>query len=101
MDNILAIKSPTDLAIELATTIKKARLQKNWSRLELADRAGINIHTLRRFEETGQISLNRLLAIFLVLGMLNQLQALTTLDHPPRIKDILLTKNRKRGRRYE
>lgn len=55
--------SPQTLCIELAKRLTAIRLQKTWTREMLAQKANINIHTLKRFERTGQISFERLIAI--------------------------------------
>ena len=44
------------------------RLARGWTQRELADRAGIAFDTLRRFERTGMISLDRLVKIAVLLG---------------------------------
>ncbi|OGT50072.1 MAG: hypothetical protein A3F17_05785 [Gammaproteobacteria bacterium RIFCSPHIGHO2_12_FULL_41_15] len=63
-------KSPREISIGLAKRIRVLRLRKNWSRQQLADQAGVNVYSLKRFECTGNISLSRLLSICLVLGVL-------------------------------
>ncbi len=55
--------APKDLCIELAKRLTAIRLQKAWTRQTLAELSKINVHTLKRFERTGQISLERLIAI--------------------------------------
>lgn len=54
---------PKDLCMELAKRLTAIRLQKTWTREVLAQQADINVHTLKRFERTGQISLERLIAV--------------------------------------
>lgn len=51
------------ICMELAKRLTAVRLQKAWTREVLAKNANINVHTLKRFERTGQISLERLIAI--------------------------------------
>lgn len=60
--------APTAIAQDLAQRAKARRLQEGWTRDELARRAGITPASLKRFERTGQISLERLLKIALVLN---------------------------------
>lgn len=59
----MAGTAPGALCIELAKRLTAIRLQKAWTREMLAKQANINVHTLKRFERTGQISLERLIAI--------------------------------------
>lgn len=57
------MNSSREICIELAKRLTAIRLQKTWTRDQLAQFANINVHTLKRFERTGQISLERLIAI--------------------------------------
>jgi transcriptional regulator with XRE-family HTH domain len=62
-----------DIALHIAKRLTAARLQKTWTREMLAQQSGVNVHTLKRFERTGQISLPRLIALCEALGMLDEL----------------------------
>ena len=68
MDNII---SHIEVMKELARRIKTLRLDKKWSRQDLADQAAINVYSLKRFECSGQISLERFLAVCGALGVLD------------------------------
>ena len=59
MENI----TPPELATHIAKRITALRLQKTWTRQVLAKKAQVNVHTLKHFERTGQISLERLISI--------------------------------------
>lgn len=63
----LELQTPRDLARVLAHRIKGLRLDRGWTQQELAERAGLALATYRRFERTGQISLERLLRLAVVL----------------------------------
>ena len=52
------------------------RLAVGWTRDELAQRSGVAVDTLKRFEQTGQVSLERLLKIALALDALHEFGAL-------------------------
>lgn len=69
-------ESTTELAYEMAKRLSALRLQKAWSRQELAKRSGVNVYTLKHFERTGQISLPRLIALSEALGVLTELEKL-------------------------
>ncbi len=62
-----------DLGLILASQVKRLRLERRWSRLDLAMHAGINVYTLKHFERTGQISLERLLKICQKLDILSDI----------------------------
>ncbi|OGT48902.1 MAG: hypothetical protein A3E82_04195, partial [Gammaproteobacteria bacterium RIFCSPHIGHO2_12_FULL_38_11] len=55
--------TPAETGKELAKRLTAIRLQKAWTREMLAKVAHINVHSLKRFERTGQVSLERLIAI--------------------------------------
>jgi transcriptional regulator with XRE-family HTH domain len=64
----LRLETPQELAMAVAERARAERLARGWSQVELAERAGIAIETYRLFERRGRISLERLLAIAVVLG---------------------------------
>ncbi|MBR1375345.1 MAG: helix-turn-helix transcriptional regulator [Cardiobacteriaceae bacterium] len=53
------------------------RKKKHFSRDELAKRSGVPASTIRKFENTGQISLRQFLALWLVLDDMEKLVALS------------------------
>ena len=67
---------PSDTAIELARRIVSLRLRRLWSRETLAEKAGINVYTLKHFERTGQISLERLISLSRALDVSSELERL-------------------------
>ena len=92
---------PKELCMELAKRLTAIRLQKAWTRELLAKKANINVHTLKRFERSGQISLERLIAISAVL---DHLQEIEKLFKPRQRVDVenwqpMTQKLRKRGKR--
>ena len=66
----LSIYSPAEIAIHLAERARDRRVARGLTQEVLAERAGIALPTLRAFEQTGKISLDRLLRIASVLGAL-------------------------------
>jgi len=52
------------------------RIARGWTQRELADRSGVALETLRRFERTGKIALERLVRIAVVLDAVGPLGAL-------------------------
>lgn len=63
-------KLPRDIRFELAEKHKKLRKQKRLSQSELAERSGVSLGSLKRFETKGQVSLESLLKLVFVLGRL-------------------------------
>ena len=61
------IKTPKEYGIEIAANLKKLRKRNKLSQTELAARSGVSYGSLKRFEQTGEISLESLLKIAVVL----------------------------------
>jgi transcriptional regulator with XRE-family HTH domain len=70
VDKYSVLKQPADVMRELAEKSAALRKQKGYSQTELARRSGVSLGSLRRFEQTGHISLENLLLITQLLGRL-------------------------------
>lgn len=68
-------KKPTDTLREIAHRHKVLRKQASFSQSELAKRSGVSLGSLKRFETTGQISLESLLLLADVLNRLDDFDA--------------------------
>jgi hypothetical protein len=77
-DNIMSINilTPQQLKWQIAKQAKQKRLEKNLSRKTLWERSGIPTSTIKHFETTGNISLESLLQIALVLDGLQEFSQL-------------------------
>jgi transcriptional regulator with XRE-family HTH domain len=73
-------KTPSDLLLEVAFKVKVLRKGKSLSQVDLAERSGVSISSLRRFEQTGQISFESLLKILHVLNRLKEIEGILELD---------------------
>jgi transcriptional regulator with XRE-family HTH domain len=100
----IILQSPREIAVVIARRVKALRLDRGWTQQETAARAGLALPTYRQFERTGQISLERLLRLGVVLD------ALTGFDHlfarPPvrslsELEQLAERQTRKRGRRRD
>lgn len=97
----LTLKSPQDVASAISQRFKKRRLALNLSRSGLAERSGVNSSSLRRFENTGLISLESLLKLALVLNALDDFDHLAAADGQAtesRSLDEILASSRPRNR---
>lgn len=109
--NILSAKefvmddfNPGSIMKNIAERAKRNRLELNLSQRALATRSGLSLGSLKRFEQTAEISVKNLVLLAVALdateefGLLFSKQKYQTLDE-------LLTKNRartkKRGRQNE
>ncbi|WP_417363683.1 helix-turn-helix domain-containing protein [Galbibacter sp.] len=67
-------KLPLDVQNDLAQKIKELRKQKKFTQVELAERSGVSLGSLKRFESKGQISLESLLRLVQILGRLSDFE---------------------------
>ncbi|TRX38548.1 helix-turn-helix transcriptional regulator [Flavobacterium sp. ZT3R18] len=56
-------KTPNQVQIELAEKFRLLRKSKKTSQIELANKSGVSLGSIKRFEQTGQISLESLLKL--------------------------------------
>ena len=71
-----ALQTPMDIQRELSARAKVRRLELNITQAELAERSGVSLGSLRRFETTGEISLRAFLELALILGELKEFSSL-------------------------
>ena len=76
MKSYALFKQPTDVKLELSQKLKKLRKSKGYTQQELADRSDVSLGSLKRFEQTGEISLHHLLSLALILGVLEDFDQL-------------------------
>ncbi len=68
---MISLISPSKAQREIAQNLRSQRLQQNLTQEGLSLRSGVPLATLRRFERQGMISLESLLKLMMVLGMLS------------------------------
>ncbi len=71
--NLLTSK---EIAKLLADRLKNLRLSKKWKRTTLAERSGVSVASLIRFEQTAQISLDNFFNLLSALGRLDEIEKL-------------------------
>ena len=92
--------SPHDVMLSVAQRAKTLRLEQNITQQELADRVGVAIGTIKRFEKTGEIQFNHLLRVALVLGRLEEFVNLfAPSDVPVSLYELKDIKPRQRARK--
>jgi transcriptional regulator with XRE-family HTH domain len=94
------ITSPAEVCGQLASRVREARIDLGWTQRELARRSGVALPTLRVFERTGQISLERLVMIAVVLRSLDAFEGLFLRPRATSLEEIEARQTkRQRGRR--
>lgn len=64
-------KHPREVLLEIAKRAKNKRKQAGYTQAELASKSGVSLGSLKRFEQSGEISLRSLLHLAHVLDCLN------------------------------
>lgn len=96
-----SLETPEQVCQKLAARARALRLARGWKQITLADRSGVSLASLRRFEDSGKISLQSLLALAFALNRLDDFDALL---QPPRASSLAELETaeqrptRKRGR---
>lgn len=70
MKSFALFKQPNDVKMELAQKIKRIRKSKGYTQQELAKRTQVSYGSIKRFEQSGEISLIHLLEIANILDVL-------------------------------
>ena len=65
--------TPAKAKIVLATNMKERRLALDLTQVGLSERSGVALGTLRKFEQSGTISIDNLLRLMLVVGGLREI----------------------------
>lgn len=81
-DNMLSVldnyvlETVDDVAIKLAEDFRHRRVEKNLTREQLAEMAGVAVSNIVRFEQKGLISLSNLITLALALGYTSEIKNL-------------------------
>ena len=69
-------ETPAEITLDLAKRAKKIRKRRKITQKQLADRSNVSYATLKKFEQTGQISLMSLVKIAMELGLADEIKTL-------------------------
>jgi transcriptional regulator with XRE-family HTH domain len=83
--NRFSLHTPEKIGKALAARLKALRLAQGWKQVTLAERSGVSLASLRRFEASGQVSLQHLLLLAFALNRLDDFDALL---QPPRAASL-------------
>ncbi len=93
----LELMSAPELARHVAGRARAERLRRGWTQQALAERAGMSLSSLRRFERTGEIAFMSLVRVAFALDGTEGIAALFP-GRPESLDDILSPPRRQRGR---
>lgn len=94
--------TPQEIQKKIAQQVRAKRLELNLSQQTLSEKSGVSYGSLKKFELTGQISLEALLKLALVLGCINDFDALFSHKKPETylsLDELIEDNKRKRGRK--
>jgi len=69
-------ETPTQIAKNLADRVKRVRKRKKITQVQLANRCNVSYGSLKKFEQTGEISLISLIKISMELNMVDEINNL-------------------------
>lgn len=100
--NPLQLNTPEEIAELLASQVREDRLRREWTQQTFADRSGVSLPTLRRYERTARTSIEHFRRFCHVVGRLDELASY--LQPPPantlaELESRAYASNRKRGRK--
>lgn len=81
--------TPSDVAIKLAHKLKSIRKRRKITQKQLAARSNVSYATLRKFEKTGQISLESFIKISMELGLTSELNNLFSVPVYNSIEEVI------------
>ena len=94
--------SNTEIALRLAQAIKAWRISPQGaalSQVELAQKSGIGLTPLKRFEKTGAITLRNLVALLRALDLLEDLDSLVPAPDAPGPLAVLAAEKQRQQRK--
>lgn len=66
---MISLKTESDVLAEARRQIREVRQSLGWRQADLAQRSGVPLPTLRRFEQTGSIGFPAFLKLIVSLGL--------------------------------
>lgn len=85
----LDVKTPNEVDREIAGRIRRLRKRRNLSQKRLSEKSGVSLGSVKRFEQSGEISLRSLTKIAMALRVDGELRDLFADVPPESIEEIL------------
>lgn len=82
-------ETPEEINLNLALRVKKIRLRKNITQQQLSEMSNVSYGSIKRFEQTGQISLLSLTQIAIALGCVDEIKNIFFNVKYQNIKEII------------
>lgn len=91
--NFFYTKTPKEIQLEIAKNVKKRRKELGITQEEFAKKSGVSFGSIKRFENTGEISLFSLVKIAIILNCENELLELFKQNEYNSIEEIINEKH--------
>jgi transcriptional regulator with XRE-family HTH domain len=98
----IKMTTPQEMQEKIARRVRAKRLSLDLSQQTLSKKSGVSYGVLKKFERTGQISLESLLKLALTLESMNEFNSLFAPDNPESalsLDELIGDDTRKRGRK--
>lgn len=89
MNTFNFLKSPTDINMEIACRMRKKRKAQKLTQKTLAQRSGVSLGSVKRFEQLGEISLSSLVKIAFALDSEEDFDALFSRKEYRSIQEVI------------
>lgn len=73
LDNF-TLDNADDISMDIANDFRRRRIEKNLTREEVADKAGVAVSNIVRFEQKGLISLKNLIELAIAMGYVSEVK---------------------------
>lgn len=94
--------APSEMQKSVARRARELRLELNLSQQTLSEKSGVSYGSLKKFEQTGRISLESLLKLAVILGCIEDFNALFVqkrVEKALSLDELIDDGKRKRGRK--
>ncbi len=85
----LDVITAADVCNHISTKLKALRKAKGMTQVELAEKSGVSLGSIKRFERTGQISLVSLSKIAIALKVESEMMELFNKKHYSSIEEVI------------
>lgn len=89
MNHFNFLRSPADINLEIAKRMQKKRKANKLTQAQLAERSGVSLGSVKRFERMGEISLTSLVKIAFTLDCEDDFDALFARREYASIQEVI------------
>ena len=82
INNYLKQKTPCEIDLDIALRLRDIQKRLKLSQKKISEKSGVSLGSLKRFENTGDISLISLTKLAIILNCESELESLFTTVHP-------------------